>query len=193
MPVNPNNLYLRWLCDPTVCIVCLELAHLVLHINTTHIMAPPATLPETPLIRQSNKRDGGIVGSDLIINYCSDLVACDVLPSGRRYTHNGNLKAGTFLVFNAPAYILEEYPDILSSEAGEEDGIQLLLSTFSMEARLDTLEMDWEGKWFAITARVCPNRLTFESVDQDGWEEDGDMPEPVQYALALPRDDGLEP
>ncbi|KAH8743482.1 hypothetical protein F5883DRAFT_722633 [Diaporthe sp. PMI_573] len=120
-------------------------------------------------------------------------MGCEILPAGRRFTHNGNLKAGTFLVFNGPSHILEEYPDNLSSESDEEDGIPLLLSTFSMEARLDTLEVDWEGNWFGITARVCPNRLTFENVDQDGWEPSSGVPEPVQYALAMPRDDGLEP
>lgn len=48
-----------------------------------------------------------------------------------------------------------------------------------VKARLDTFEVDWEGMWFAITARICPNALTFENVDQYGWEHCSDMAEPV--------------
>jgi hypothetical protein len=47
------------------------------------------------------------------------------------------------------------------------------------------------GKWFTITARLLPNKLTFVGVRLDGWE--GEETESVQVALALPRDGGLTP
>lgn len=34
---------------------------------------------------------------------------------------------------------------------------------FNAEARLTTLEEDWEGKWFTIVARLFPNKLTFHA------------------------------
>ncbi|KAH8742780.1 hypothetical protein F5883DRAFT_610237 [Diaporthe sp. PMI_573] len=141
--------------------------------------------------RLSSKRDGGLIGSDLIITYCSDFVGCEILPSGRRYTHNANLKAGTFLAFPEPLDLLETYDSILSSRDDEDNGIQLLLSAFSLEAKPESLGSDWEGQWFVVTARICPNILTFEGIEQDSWGEESSKP--VQYALALPRDQGIEP
>lgn len=55
---------------------------------------------------------------------------------------------------------------------------------FNAGARTATLEEDWEGKWFTIVARLCPNKLTFHGVSES---------QSVQVALALPRDGGLTP
>lgn len=145
------------------------------------------------LVRLPNKRDSGIVGSELVVTYHTDLVACEIVPSGRRYTYNGNFKAGTFLTFNGPTAITDSYPNLLSSEDGEADGVPLILSTFTTDVKADTLQDEWEGEWFVITAGVCPNLLTFEGVEEDGWEEDSDKPKAVRYAVALPRDDGIVP
>ncbi|EAQ88567.1 predicted protein [Chaetomium globosum CBS 148.51] len=59
------------------------------------------------------------------------------------------------------------------------------------EAKIETLEEDWEGKWFSIVARLFPNKLTFQGVGFSGWETDESQS--AQVALALPRDDGLTP
>ena len=126
-----------------------------------------------------------------MITYCSDFVGCEILPSGRRYIHNANLKAGTFLAFAAPSAVLEAYDDILSSREDEEGGIQLLLSAFSLEAKPESLDSDWEGQWFVVTARICPNILTFKGIEESSWDEQSSKS--PQYALALPRDQGLEP
>ena len=138
-----------------------------------------------------NKRAQGTVGADLIVTYHSDLAQCEILPSGSRYTNAGNFKAGTFLPFNPPAFILDLYPHLLSTEDGENSGIPLLLSMFNAAVRTATLEDDWEGNWFTIVARLCPNKLTFHGVSMDGW--DTEETQSVQVALALPRDGGLTP
>ncbi len=62
---------------------------------------------------------------------------------------------------------------------------------FSAEATQTTLEEDWEGKWFTIVARLCPNKLAFHGVRLDGWETEDTQS--VRVALALPRDGGLTP
>ncbi|KAL6406056.1 hypothetical protein AUP68_10617 [Ilyonectria robusta] len=129
--------------------------------------------PIPPLL---NKRGQGAIGADLIITYHSDLAQCEILPAGSRYTNAGNFKAGTFLPFIQPAFILDLYPHLLSPEDSEVSGLPLLLSMFNPGARTATLEGDWEGKWFTIVARLFPNKLTFHGV-----------------ALALPRDGGLTP
>ncbi|KAM0322094.1 hypothetical protein ACHAQA_009723 [Verticillium albo-atrum] len=144
-----------------------------------------------PLPPLPNKRDQGSIGADLIITYHSDFAQCQILPPGSRYTNSGNFKAGTFLPFNQPSFLLDLYPRLLSTEEEETSGIPLLLTTFNAEARTATLEDDWEGKWFTIAARVCPNKLTFHGMAVDGWETDD--PPSVQYSLALPRDGGLTP
>ncbi|KAG7436218.1 hypothetical protein Forpi1262_v002018 [Fusarium oxysporum f. sp. raphani] len=129
-----------------------------------------------PIPPLPNKRGQGAIGADLIITYHSDLAQCEILPAGSRYTNAGNFKAGTFLPFIQPAFILDLYPRLLSPEDGEISGLPLLLSMFNAGARTATLEEDWEGKWFTIVARIFPNKLTFHGV-----------------ALALPRDGGLTP
>jgi hypothetical protein len=86
---------------------------------------------------------------------------------------------------------LEAMPAPLSTEDGENSGIPLLLSMFNTGVRMATIEDDWEGKWFTITARVCPNKLTFHGVRLDGLETD--EIQSVQVSLALPRDGGLTP
>ncbi|KAH7205075.1 hypothetical protein BKA60DRAFT_431811, partial [Fusarium oxysporum] len=129
-----------------------------------------------PIPPLPNKRGQGAIGADLIITYHSDLAQCEILPAGSRYTNTGNFKAGTFLPFIQPAFILDLYPRLLSPEDGEILGLPLLLSMFNAGARTATLEEDWEGKWFTIVARIFPNKLTFHGV-----------------ALALPRDGGLTP
>jgi hypothetical protein len=144
-----------------------------------------------PIPPLPNKRGQGTIGADLIATYYSDLAQCEILPAGSRYMNAGNFKAGTFLLFNQPAFILDLYPRLLSTEDGESSGLPLLLSMFNAEARTATLEDDWEGKWFTIVARLCPNKLTFYGVTLDGWET-GET-QSVQVALALPRDGGLTP
>lgn len=144
-----------------------------------------------PIPPLPNKRGQGAIGADLIITYHSDLAQCEILPAGSRYTNTGNFKAGTFLPFTQPAFILDLYPRLLSPEDDETSGLPLLLSMFNAVARTATLEEDWEGKWFTIVARLCPNKLTFHGVSLDGWEI-GET-QSVQVALALPRDGGLTP
>jgi len=95
------------------------------------------------------------------------------------------------LPFNQPSFVLNLYPRLLSTEDGEGSGLPLLLSMFNTVARTATLEDDWEGKWFTIIARLCPNKLTFHGVTLDGWEME--EIQSVQVALALPRDGGLTP
>ena len=58
---------------------------------------------------------------------------------------SGNFKAGTFLPFHQPSFILDLYPSLLGTEDGDKSGIPLVLSMFYMEARRETLEEDWEG------------------------------------------------
>ena len=113
-----------------------------------------------------NKR-GRVIGADLIVTYHSDLAQCEILPAGSRYMNAGNFKAGTFLPFNQPAFILDLYPRLLSTEDEESSGLPLLLSMFNAGARTTTLEEDWEGKWFTIVARLCLNKLTFYGVRLD--------------------------
>ncbi|KAH7146778.1 hypothetical protein B0J13DRAFT_552622 [Dactylonectria estremocensis] len=134
-----------------------------------------------PIPPLSNKRGQGAIGADLITTYHSDLAQCEILPAGSRYKNAGNFKAGTFLPFIQPAFILDLYPRLLSSEDGEISGLPLLLSMFNAG----------EGKWFTIVARVFPNKLTFYGVRLDGWETEDSQS--VQVALALPRDGGLTP
>jgi hypothetical protein len=150
-----------------------------------------STLVVYPTPALPNKRGQGPIGTDLIVTYHSDLAQCEILPAGSRYTNAGNFKAGTFLSFNQPAFILDLYPRLLSTEDEESSGLPLLLSMFNAEARTATLQEDWEGKWFTIVARLCPNRLTFHGVKLDGWETEESQS--VQVALALPRDGGLTP
>ena len=151
-------------------------------------MASSLVYPMPPL---PNKRAQGIIGTDFIVTYHSDLAQCEILPAGSRYTNAGNFKAGTFLPFNQPDFVLDLYPRLLSTEDGECSGMPLLLSMFNAGVRTATLEDDWEGKWFTIVARVCPNKLTFHGVHLDGWETE--ETQSVQVSLALPRDGGLTP
>ncbi|KAH6988810.1 hypothetical protein BKA56DRAFT_709876 [Ilyonectria sp. MPI-CAGE-AT-0026] len=81
-----------------------------------------------PIPPLPNKRGQGAIGADLIITYHSDLAQCEILPSGSRYTNAGNFKAGTFLPFIQPAFILDLYPRLLSPEDDEISGLPLLLS-----------------------------------------------------------------
>ena len=138
-----------------------------------------------------SKRHQGIAGTDLIVTYHSDLGQCEILPTGSRYTSAGNFKAGTFLPFIQPAFIEELYPRLLSTEDEDGSGLPVILSKFNTEAKIATLEEDWEGKWFSIVARLFPNKLTFQGVGFSGWETDESQS--VQVALALSRDDGLTP
>lgn len=124
-------------------------------------------------------------------NCHSDLDQCEILPTGSRYTNAGNFKAGTFLPFIQPAFIEELYPRLLSTEDEDGSGLPVILSKFNTEAKIATLEEDWEGKWFSIVARLFPNKLTFQGVGFSGWETDESQS--VQVALALSRDDGLTP
>jgi hypothetical protein len=144
-----------------------------------------------PLPPLPNKRAQGAIGGDLVVTYHSDLAQCDILPTGSRYTNAGNFKAGTLLPFNQPSFVLDLYPRVFSTEDGEGSGLPLLLSMFNAGARIATLEEDWEGKWFTIVARLCPNKLTFRGVRLDGW--DIEETQSVQVSLALPRDGGLTP
>ncbi|KAH7204968.1 hypothetical protein BKA60DRAFT_656034 [Fusarium oxysporum] len=66
-----------------------------------------------PIPPLPNKRGQGAIGADLIITYHSDLAQCEILPAGSRYTNTGNFKAGTFLPFIQPAFILDLYPRLL--------------------------------------------------------------------------------
>ncbi|KAH7202763.1 hypothetical protein BKA60DRAFT_600626 [Fusarium oxysporum] len=66
-----------------------------------------------PIPPLPNKRGQGAIGADLIITYHSDLAQCEILPAGSRYTNAGNFKAGTFLPFIQPAFILDLYPRLL--------------------------------------------------------------------------------
>jgi hypothetical protein len=122
-------------------------------------------------------------------SYHSDFAQCDILPTGSRYTNAANFKAGTFLPFTQPEFINELYPRLLSNDDEESSGLPLLVSMFNAAAKTATLEEDWEGKWFTITARLLPNKLTFVGVRLNGWE--GEETDSVQVALALPRDGGL--
>ncbi|KAK8106681.1 hypothetical protein PG999_010040 [Apiospora kogelbergensis] len=154
-------------------------------------LPPPAISPAPPLL---SKRGQGAIGSDLVVTYHSDIAQCEILPTGSRYTNAGNFKAGTFLSFNPPPFIDDLYPQLFSIDDDERPGLPLLLSTFNADVRTATLEEDWEGRWFTITARVCPNQLSFQGVSLDGWDlEDGAGPKTVRVALALPRDGGLLP
>jgi hypothetical protein len=154
-------------------------------------MATPLTSAVYPTPPLPNKRGQGPTGSDLIVTYHSDLAQCEILPSGRRYTNAGSFKAGTFLAFYQPAFVLDLYPRLLSTDDGESSGLPLLLSMFNPAAKTATLEEDWEGKWFTIVARLCPNKLTFHGITLDGWE--AEETQSVQVALVLPRDGGLTP
>jgi hypothetical protein len=98
-----------------------------------------------PMPPLSNKRDRGPIGADLIVTYHSDLAQCEVLPVGSRYTTAGSFKAGTFLPFTQPAFIHELYPRLLSTRDEESLGLPLMLSMFNTDARVATLEEDWEG------------------------------------------------
>jgi len=99
-----------------------------------------------------NKRAQGTIGADLIVTYHSDLAQCEIIPPGLRYTNTGNFKAGTFLSFNQPNFILNLYPGLLSTKDGKSSGIPLLILIFNAGVRTATLEDDWEGKWFTIVA-----------------------------------------
>ena len=104
-----------------------------------------STLVVYPTPALPNKRGKDRSGTDLIVTYHSDLAQCEILPAGSRYTNAGNFKSGTFLSFNQPAFILDLYPRLLSTEDEESSGLPLLLSMFNAEARTATLQEDWEG------------------------------------------------
>jgi hypothetical protein len=144
-----------------------------------------------PIPPLSSKREHSIAGADLIITYHSDLAQCQILPTGARYTSAGNFNAGTLVQFVRPTFIDDLYPGLLSAREEESIGLPVLLSMFNPDVRSETLEKDWEGKWFTIIARLFPNQLTFDGVSLDGWEteETGS----VQVSLAMPRDGGLIP
>ncbi|KAK8121489.1 hypothetical protein PG999_005609 [Apiospora kogelbergensis] len=90
--------------------------------------------------------------------------------------------------------VVTYHSDLAQSSTTSAPGLPLLLSTFNANVRTATLEEDWEGKWFTITARVCPNQLSFQGVSLDGWDlEAGAGPKTVRVSLALPRDGGLLP
>ncbi|KAH8755390.1 hypothetical protein F5883DRAFT_430760, partial [Diaporthe sp. PMI_573] len=136
------------------------------------------------------KRGQGLVGGDLIVSYYSNLGQCKILPSSTCYTNAGNFKAGAFLTFNPSIFVSEFYPHLLSTDGEEKASLLLLLSMFSAGARPATLEEDWEGKWFTMISRICPNKLTFQGVRLDCWQDNSHA---VQVALALPRDGALTP
>ncbi|KAH7125041.1 hypothetical protein B0J13DRAFT_566131 [Dactylonectria estremocensis] len=117
--------------------------------SSTSVVYPMPPLP--------NKRGQGAIGADLIVTYHSDLAQ--------------ELKAGTFIPFIQPAFILDLYPRLLSPEDSEISGLPLLLSMFNAGVRTATLEEDGRGN--------------------DGWETEDSQS--VQVALALPRDGGLTP
>ena len=153
---------------------------------------PPAII--SPLHPLPSKRGQGAIGSDLVVTYHSDMAQCEILPTGSRYTNAGNFKGGTFLSFNSPSFIDHLYPQLFSTEDDERSGLPLLLSTFNGDVRTSTLEEDWEGKWFAVTARICPNKLAFDGVDLVSCDLDNDGPaHTIRISLALPRDGGLVP
>ena len=154
-------------------------------------MASSSALGTSALRLLPNKRDQGIVGSDFIITYHSDLVNCAIVAQGNRYTNGGSFRAGTLLAFNPPPSLLEHYPGLLSTIEDEAAGLPLILSMFNLEAKYTTLAEDWEGKWYTIVARVCPNKLSFGSISLDGWEKDQNQA--IDVGLALPRDGGLTP
>lgn len=89
-----------------------------------------------------NKRAQGTIGADLIVTYHSDMAQCKIIPPGSRYTNAGNFKAGTFLPFNQPDFVLKLYPGLISAEDRESSGIPLLLSMFHSRVRTVTLEDD---------------------------------------------------
>ncbi|KAK3350319.1 hypothetical protein B0T25DRAFT_611560 [Lasiosphaeria hispida] len=92
----------------------------------------------SPMPPLPNKRAQGTIGADLIVTYHSDLAQCEILPPGSRYTNAGNFKAGTFLPFSQPEFVLNLYPRLLSTEDGELSGIPLLLSMFNAGETDDT-------------------------------------------------------
>jgi hypothetical protein len=139
-----------------------------------------------PIPPVPNKRGQGLIGGDLIVTYCSDLAQCEILQPGSRYINSGN-----FLLFNQPPFILDLYPNLLSNDDEENSGLPILLSMFNTEAKETTLEKDWEGKWFLIVARLCPNKLTFQDIRLEDWKTEDTQS--VQVSLALPRDGGLTP
>ncbi|KAH8659483.1 hypothetical protein BGZ61DRAFT_370535 [Ilyonectria robusta] len=82
-----------------------------------------------PIPPLPNKRGQGAIGADLIITYHSDLAQCEILPAGSRYTNAGNFKAGTFLPFIQPAFILDLYPRLLNGwETEETQSVQVALA-----------------------------------------------------------------
>ncbi len=86
-----------------------------------------------------NKRGQGLVGSDLVVTYHSDLAQCEILAPGSRYINSGNFKAGSFLLFHQPPFIQDLYPDLLSTEDGENSGLPILLSMFSIDAKTSNI------------------------------------------------------
>ncbi|KAI3571502.1 hypothetical protein IWW34DRAFT_897973 [Fusarium oxysporum f. sp. albedinis] len=80
-----------------------------------------------PIPPLPNKRGQGAIGADLIITYHSDLAQCEILPAGSRYTNAGNFKAGTFLPFIQPAFILDLYP-LDGWETEETESVQVALA-----------------------------------------------------------------
>lgn len=142
------------------------------------------TLYPPPVV--SSKREGRSIGSDLELTYFTDLVDCRFLAQGDRYTKEGSFKAGTFLPFFQPPFILEDYPDLFSTVDDEREGLPVILSCFNPGAKANSLQQDWEDRWFLVIGRVCPNRLHFEGVPKEDAFDD-------RVSIAMTRDGALFP
>ncbi|KAK8093146.1 uncharacterized protein PG998_014547 [Apiospora kogelbergensis] len=147
------------------------------------------TIAASPVPPFPSKRGQGAIGSDLVVTYHSDLAQCEILPAGSRYTSAGNLKAGTFLAFNPPPLSTICTHNCLASTTTSAPACRSCSRASTPMCGRRRWRNTGRGRWFTITARVCPNQLSFQSVSLDGWDlEDGAGPKTVRVALALPRD-----
>ena len=114
--------------------------------STTSIIYP---IPPVP-----NKRGQGMVGSDLIVTYHSDLAQCEILAKGSRYLNSGNFKAGSFLSFHQPSFLADLYPHLLSTEDGEDLGLPVLLSMSSLVGNGPRRQPSVLDELIALRARI---------------------------------------
>ncbi|KAH8645341.1 hypothetical protein BX600DRAFT_391485, partial [Xylariales sp. PMI_506] len=148
-------------------------------------------LPPPPV---ANRRTDGLVGLDLQVTFHTDLFGCESLMTGNRYITLGNFRAGVWLAFSQPLWWGDVYPNLLSEQGKEREGLALILTMFKMGQ--GSVQQDWENQWFTVTAPISPNVLNWPGMGQEMDDLDDAMLSPLQSsraALIVPRDDGLWP
>ena len=108
------------------------------------------------------------------MSFITDFIEPTTIPMAEQYIKNGPFIAKIFLTFNPMPWLAEEYPDLLSPDAG----LPLLLTAF----RSPDAPSGAETPWYWVSCRVHPYQLEFQRPEL----------EMEKFALALPWDGSIE-